>query len=108
MKLATGLILILSVSLIFLSMKPAVKIEEIFIENNDNELKQNAFNVLKNVCNKCHIKQNPFKIFTLQNMERLAPKIETQVFELKRMPKGKTPLTQNQKESLKSWINSLK
>jgi len=74
---------------------------------NQSELKEAAFAILESKCNTCHIKQNPFKVFSLRNMERFAPKIEKQVFTLKRMPKGnKVKLTTTERETLYNWILS--
>lgn len=71
--------------------------------------KEQAYTVLKNTCNKCHVKQNPFKVFTLRNMDRFAPQIERQVFILQRMPKGdEVKLTVKEKETLQRWINTTK
>lgn len=76
--------------------------------DNESELKLNAFVVLKNKCNTCHRKKNPFMIFSEKNMNRRAPKIKRQVFELQRMPKKSgTPLTQSEYSTLKKWIDSL-
>ena len=76
---------------------------------NQSELKEAAFSILENKCNSCHIKQNPFKVFSLKNMERFAPKIEKQVFTLKRMPKGnKVKLTVTERETLYNWIKSIR
>ncbi len=73
------------------------------------ELKEEALVILKNKCNTCHVKQNPFKVFSMRNMDRLAPKIEKQVFTLKRMPKGNSiKLTAQERETLREWIKSTK
>ncbi|MBL4709511.1 MAG: hypothetical protein JKY48_13835 [Flavobacteriales bacterium] len=73
-----------------------------------SDLKTEAFEVLNAKCNICHRKQNPFKIFSLKNMERHAPKIYKQVFIKKRMPKGnKIKLTKLEYEKLKNWLNTL-
>lgn len=72
---------------------------------NDQELKTQAFEILKTKCNSCHKKKNPFMIFSLRNMEKRASKIQTQVFELKRMPKSpEVTLTEKEKTTLKNWL----
>ncbi|MDW3646302.1 MAG: hypothetical protein R8P61_04490 [Bacteroidia bacterium] len=71
------------------------------------ELKQAAFEILKAKCNVCHQKQNPRRVFSLENMEELAPRIYKQVFVKKRMPRGrKIKLTQAEYDTLQNWINS--
>jgi uncharacterized membrane protein len=71
-------------------------------------LKTEAFNILENKCNVCHRKQNPFMVFNLKNMEKRAKKINKNVFELQRMPKGdEIKLTSEERETLKNWIQSL-
>ena len=48
-------------------------------------------------------------VFTLDNMDELAPKINQQVFIRKRMPKGnKVTLTANDRAQLKKWVESVK
>ena len=70
-------------------------------------VKQAAFEVLQSKCNVCHKKQNPFKIFSLKNMEKHAPKIYKQVFIYKRMPKGKEiKLTNEEYQILENWLKS--
>jgi uncharacterized membrane protein len=70
-------------------------------------LKQAAFEVLKSKCNVCHKKQNPFKIFSLKNMEKHALKIYKQVYIYKRMPKGKEiQLTNKEYQTLENWLKS--
>lgn len=64
-----------------------------------------AFQVLNTKCNICHRKQNKKKVFTLDNMETFANKINTQVFIRKRMPKGnKVKLTSQESTTLKNWL----
>jgi uncharacterized membrane protein len=71
-------------------------------------LKNEAFNILENKCNVCHRKQNPFMVFNLKNMDKRAEKINKNVFELQRMPKGdEIKLTLDERETLKNWIQSL-
>lgn len=71
----------------------------------DNDLKQAAFELLDAKCNVCHRKQNPFKIFSLKNMEKYAAKIHKQVFVLRRMPKGdQIKLTDEEYQLLQDWL----
>jgi hypothetical protein len=42
-----------------------------------NDLKAEAFAILNAKCNTCHRKQNPFRVFTLKNMNRHAARIYT-------------------------------
>ena len=66
-----------------------------------------AFAILTQKCNVCNIDQNPSKVFTIQNMNGFAGKINRQIFVWKRMPKGKEiKLSEIEKETLKTWINS--
>lgn len=70
-----------------------------------DELKMAAFEILKTKCNVCHVKQNPRKVFTLNNMPTLAPKIHKQVFVKKRMPRGKKiKLTPAEYDTLHQWL----
>jgi len=55
----------------------------------DPDIKQEVLQILISKCNVCHRSRNPGKVFTLDNMDNLAPKIHHQVFVRKRMPKGK-------------------
>jgi len=67
---------------------------------------EDAFNVLTNNCNVCHLRENPSKVFTMDNMNDYARRINRQVFVWKRMPKGKTvTLNDREKQTLKKWIN---
>ncbi|MEL6254798.1 MAG: hypothetical protein AAFR87_22525 [Bacteroidota bacterium] len=71
------------------------------------ELKQAAFEILQNKCNVCHVRQNPRRVFSLENMNELAPRIYKQVFVKKRMPRGrKIKLTQGEYDTLQNWINT--
>jgi len=73
----------------------------------ETDVKDEAFEVLESKCNVCHRKQNPFKIFSLKNMNKHAPKIHQQVFVLKRMPKGdEIKLTKEEYQTLKKWLQS--
>ena len=73
-----------------------------------NDLKAEAFAILDAKCNTCHRKQNPFRVFTLKNMDRHAKRIFRQVFVYRRMPKGNAPrLTDLEYRTLKLWLNTL-
>lgn len=75
----------------------------------DPIIQEAAFSILKNKCNVCHKSDNPSKIFTIDNMNGFAKKINRQVFFWKRMPKGdKIKLSKKEKETIKNWINNLK
>jgi len=72
-------------------------------------LKVPTFQILKQKCNACHKADSPEYVFTQENMETFARKINRQVFVWKRMPKGKDiKLTKAEKVILKEWIRSLK
>jgi len=74
----------------------------------NRETQQAAFNVLQAKCNVCHRTENPGRIFTEKNMDKLVKKINRQVFVWKRMPKGnEIQLTIEEKESLENWIETL-
>ena len=78
----------------------STKVHSSSIEQNE------AYKVLTQKCNVCHSDKNPSKIFTLENMNGLARKINRQVFVWKRMPKGKEiSLSNQEKETLKNWLN---
>jgi uncharacterized membrane protein len=73
----------------------------------ESDLKEEAFRVLKSKCNSCHKKKNPFKVFSLKNMDKHAPKIYKQVFIYRRMPKGdEIKLTDEESQTLKKWLKS--
>ncbi len=66
-----------------------------------------ALEVLQTKCNVCHVRQNPCKVFTRENMDGFAPKIHRQVFIKKRMPRGrKIKLTAEEYQILLTWITS--
>jgi len=74
-----------------------------------DDVNARALEVLQTKCNVCHVKQNPRKVFTRQNMSGFAPKIYKQVFIKKRMPRGKKiKLTDEEYQILSSWITSTK
>ncbi|NRB59273.1 MAG: hypothetical protein HRU50_04940 [Winogradskyella sp.] len=71
--------------------------------------KTTAFQVLDNKCNVCHRKRNKRCVFTANNMDSWADRINTQVFVKKRMPKGKNiKLTSREYKDLQTWISSTK
>lgn len=75
-------------------------------ETTYNTEQKEAFTILTNKCNVCHRTQNPKRVFTLENMDRFAQKINRQVFVWKQMPKGnEIKLTTQEKQTLKNWIN---
>ena len=77
------------------------------LEEESLKFQQDAFEVLKHKCNSCHKKQNPFKIFSMKNMNRNAPKIYEQVFEKQRMPRGsENNLSTEEYLKLKNWLNA--
>lgn len=76
-----------------------------------DQLKMAAFEILKVRCNTCHITQNPGKVFTLENMDGFAKRINRQVFFFKRMPKGRErrkEMKAEEYQTLKNWINQVK
>ncbi|MEL7120156.1 MAG: hypothetical protein AAFO07_11965 [Bacteroidota bacterium] len=71
-------------------------------------LTEKVFTILDTKCNVCHRKKNPFKIFSLKNMEKNAKRINKQVFVFKRMPKGdEIKLTKEEYQTLKNWLKTL-
>lgn len=73
--------------------------------NPDDDARKAAFTVLQQKCNVCHRTDNPGKVFTIDNMEALAPKIYKQVFVKQRMPKGRNiRLTAEESGVLKNWV----
>ena len=70
-------------------------------------LKAQAFEILETKCNICHKRQNPFMIFTMKNMDKRAEKINEQVIETRRMPKGdEIKLTTEEYSLLKNWLST--
>ncbi len=90
-------LLLIAVSIILLSaFKPIDK-------------KAAALAVLRTKCNVCHKVQNRKKVFTPDNMNTLASKINEQVFIKKRMPRGKKiKLTQEEYNTLETWLHTIK
>jgi uncharacterized membrane protein len=70
-----------------------------------DDVKSSALEVLQTRCNTCHVRQNPGKVFTADNMNTLASKINQQVFVKKRMPRGKR-LTNEEYTMLQNWLNT--
>lgn len=65
-----------------------------------------AFIALKTKCNVCHATKKRTDIFSLENMDSLAPDIWKQVFVKKKMPKGnKIKLTEVESKALRDWID---
>ncbi len=90
-----------------LTRLPLATLQNLPFEDPEPGLKQQAFEILKAKCNVCHRRKNPFKIFSLKNMDRHAPKIYKQVFVKRRMPKGdKVKLTEAEYQTLENWLKS--
>lgn len=88
-------------------LQPLDTVRAGLVSDPEPELRQAAFKLLKAKCNVCHKKKNPFKIFSLKNMDKHAPKIYKQVFVYQRMPKGSTiKLTDEEYQTLKIWLKS--
>ncbi len=69
------------------------------------DLRLEALQILKTKCNVCHEKKNPRRVFNLENMSDLAPKIYKQVFVKRRMPKGnEIQLSDKEYNTLKQWL----
>lgn len=76
-------------------------------EGGDADLKKKALIVLQTKCNVCHTRQNPRKVFTVENVDGLAPKIYKQVFVKRRMPRGnEIKLTAAEEATLLSWLKT--
>lgn len=94
----TTLLTALLLSIAFLNSKAGLP---------DRDPKKAALTVLEQKCNVCHRTNNPGKVFTIENMESLAPKIYKQVFVKRRMPKGRDiRLTEVESQVLKSWVET--
>lgn len=69
------------------------------------DVKVNAFKILEEKCNTCHLEERKESIFTFENMDKSARKINRQVFIFKMMPKGdEVKLSDKEKSELKAWI----
>ena len=72
--------------------------------SNEN-LREDAFEILEKKCNVCHRKQNPFMVFNKKNMTKRAKKIYQMVFLEQRMPKGSNiRLNKGEYSTLKKWL----
>ena len=72
---------------------------------NENLKKTAALKILKNKCNVCHKKRNPFMIFKEKNMDKRAKRIYKEVFVTKRMPKGdEVKLTEDEYKILENYL----
>lgn len=70
-----------------------------------NDVREEAFGVLRAKCNTCHATKKRTEVFTKENMSRFAPEIYEQVFLKKKMPKGrKVELTENETLLLERWL----
>lgn len=103
--------LMLAYGNLFSAHQPSVQlisgIHSPVVNNPEPDVKAAAFEILQLKCNVCHKKQNPFKVFSLKNMDKHAPKIYKQVFVYKRMPKGnQIQLTEAEYQTLSTWLNS--
>ena len=79
------------------------------LSNTIDNSKENAFQILNNKCNICHIKRNRRRVFTEDNMNSWSNDVYKQVFIKKRMPKGKKiKLTSKEYQELLTWISSTK
>lgn len=77
--------------------------------NTARDTKAEAFQILDNKCNVCHLKRNKRRVFTTENMNSWANDIYKQVYVKKRMPKGKKiKLTSQEYQNLLTWISSTK
>lgn len=72
------------------------------------ETKLAAFKILQNKCNVCHKIERRREIFTLDNMDSYASKIEKQVFVKRKMPKGDDfNLTKLEESTLMKWLTNV-
>ncbi len=70
--------------------------------------KNEAFEALQIKCNFCHATKKKTDVFTLQNMDSLAPDIFEQVFVKKRMPRGKkSKLSTDERKALERWLSTV-
>ena len=86
--------------------KPITPATQSIISTPDT-MKLAALAILENRCNSCHQTQNPHRVFTLDNMDKLANRINRQVFVFKRMPKGRERrknMPEAEFQTLKKWI----
>ena len=110
----TSYLLILNVLALLMFLEP-VSSQELFQGTSSHatvfeqdSFKKNAFKVLDEKCNVCHVSRKRVQNFTLQNMDSLASQINTQVFIKEKMPKGnKVVLSKSEMETLKLWLKNL-
>ena len=77
-------------------------------QNSPKETKLAAFKILQKNCNVCHKTERRREIFTLDNMDSYASKIEKQVFTKRKMPKGdEFNLTELEESTLKNWLTAV-
>lgn len=73
--------------------------------NSADPIQEKALLILQSKCNECHGRKKKKAVFTIDNMNGYAKKINKQVFIKKRMPKGdEVKLTEKERESLKEWV----
>jgi len=107
--LITGLLLLLAILSSSFVAPPSPKAPALGAIQVDKttDLKTDVFQLLDAKCNVCHRKKNPFRVFSLKNMERNAKRIHQQVFVYKRMPKGNSvKLTDEDYQLLKQWLKT--
>ena len=105
MKITVALITLLGFLFIKEPQVEAKTVEPAISGMNAEDLKLNAFEVLKTKCNICHKKQNPFMVFNEKNMTRRARKIYQMVFVKRKMPKGdEISLTDREYTTLENWL----
>jgi uncharacterized membrane protein len=74
-----------------------------------NDVKTDAFAVLRLKCNTCHALKRKVLVFTYENMDSLSNAINEQVFIKQKMPKGRiNRLTNLEDENLQRWLETLK
>ena len=74
-----------------------------------NDVKTDAFAVLRQKCNTCHALKRKVSVFSYENMDSLSNAINEQVFIKQKMPKGrKNRLTNLEDENLQRWLETLK
>jgi len=71
-------------------------------------LADRAWEVIEVRCNECHRKDKKEWVFDRNTVHYLANSINEQVFIKKKMPKGKPKLTEEESQTLRDWLDSLK
>ena len=70
-----------------------------------DDIRGDAFGVLRTKCNTCHATKRKTDVFTKANMDSFAVDIHKQVFVKQKMPKGrKVKLTEEELETLERWL----